>query len=67
MSPCLFNFYAEHMKQNAGLDELQCGIKVARRNIKNLRYADDTILLAESRKELKSLLMRGEEASRKLV
>ena len=67
LSPCLFNFYAEHMKRNAGLDELQCGIKIARKNIKNLRYADDTILLAESKEELKSILVRGEEASRKLV
>ena len=57
LSPCLFNLYAEHIMQNAGLDEAQAGIKIARRNIHNLRYADDTNLTAES-KELKSLLMK---------
>ena len=57
MSPCLFNFYAEYIMWNARLDEAQAGVKIARRNIKNLRYADDTILMAESEEELKSLLM----------
>ena len=56
--PCLFNLYAEHIMQNAGLDEAQAGIKIAERNINNLRYADDTTLLAESEEELKSLLMK---------
>ena len=62
MSPCLFNFYAEYIRRNAGLEETQAGIKIARRNINNLRYADDTTLLAESEEELKSQLMkvRGE-------
>ena len=55
LSPCLFNFYAEHIIRNAGLEEAQAGIKIARRNINNLRYADDTILMAESEEELKSL------------
>ena len=54
LSPCLFNFYAEYLMRNAGLDEAQAGIKTARRNINNLRYADDTILMAESEEELKS-------------
>ena len=57
LSPCLFNFYAEYIMQNAGLDEAQDGIKIAERNINNLRYADDTTLMAESKEELKSLLM----------
>ena len=57
LSPCLFNFYAEYIMRNAGLEETQAGIKIARRNIKNLRYADDTTLTAES-EELKSLLMK---------
>ena len=57
MSPCLFNFYAEYIMRNAGLDDAQAGIKIARRNINNLRYADDTTLMAESKEELKSLLM----------
>ena len=57
MSPCLFNFYAEYIVRNAGLDKAQAGIKIARRNINNFRYADDTTLMAES-KELKSLLMK---------
>ena len=61
MSPCLFNFYAEYIKRNAALEEAQAGIKIARRNINNLRYADDTILMAESEEELKSLLMKLEE------
>ena len=58
LSPCLFNLYAEYIRQNAGLDETQAGIKIARRNINNLRYADDTTLMAESEEELKSLLMK---------
>ena len=58
LSPCLFNLYAEYIMQNAGLDEAQAGIKIARRNISNLRYADDTTLMAESKEELKSLLMK---------
>ena len=57
-SPCLFNLYAEYIMQNARLDESQAGIKIARRNINNLRYADDTTLMAESEEELKSLLMK---------
>ena len=58
LSPCLFNFYAEDIMRNAGLEEAQAGIKIARRNINNLRYADDTTLMAESDEELKSLLMK---------
>ena len=58
LSPCLFNFYAEYILRNAGLEEAQAGIKIARRNINNLRYADDTTLMAESEEELKSLLMK---------
>ena len=58
MSPCLFNFYAEYIMWNDGLDEIQTGIKIARRNISNLRYAEDTTLMAESEEELKSLLMK---------
>ena len=58
LSPCLFNLSAEYIMQNAGLDEAQAGIKIPRRNINNLRYADDTTLMEESKKELKSLLMR---------
>ena len=58
LSPCLFNFYAEYIMRNAGLKEAQAGIKIARRNINNLRYADDTTLMAESKEELKSLLMK---------
>ena len=65
MSPCLFNLYAEYIMLNAGLDEAQAGIKIARRNINNLRYADDTTLMAES-KELKSLLMKVKEESEKV-
>ena len=57
LSPCLFNLYAEYIMRNAGLDEAQAGIKIARRNINNLRYADDTTLMAESEEEIKSLLM----------
>ena len=65
MSLCLFNFYAEYITRNAGLQEAQAGIKIARRNINNLRYADDTTLMAESEEELKSLLMRVKEESEK--
>ena len=65
LSPCLFNFYAEYIMRNAGLDEAQAGIKIARRNIYNLRYADDTTLMAES-KELKSLLMTVKKESEKV-
>ena len=60
LSPCLFNLYAEYIMRNARLDEVQAGIKIAGRNINNLRYADDTTLMAENKEELKSLLMRGE-------
>ena len=63
LSPCLFSLYTEHIMRNAGLDELQAGIKVGRRNINNLRYADDTTLMAESEEELKSLLIRVKEES----
>ena len=66
LSPWLFNLYAEYIMWNAGLDEVQAGIKIARRNINNLRYADDTILMAES-EELKSLLMKVKEESEKLA
>ena len=65
MSPCLFNLYAEYIIRNAGLEEAQAGIKIAGRNINNLRYADDTTLMAESAKELKSLLMKVKEESEK--
>ena len=65
LSPCLFNFYAEYIMRNAGLDEPQAGIKIARRNINNLRYTDDTTLMAES-EELKSLLMKVKEESEKV-
>ena len=58
LSPCLFNFYAEYIMRNAGLEEAQAGIKIARRNVNNLRYADDTTLMAESEEELKSFLMK---------
>ena len=61
LSPCLFNFYAEYIKQNAGLDEARTGIKIAGRNINNLRYADNTTLMAESKEEPKSLLMKVKE------
>ena len=67
MSPCLFNFYAEYIMRNAGQEEAQAGIKIAGRNISNLRYADDTTLLAESEEELKSLLMKVKEESEKLA
>ena len=65
LSPCLFNIYAEYIMRNTGLDEAQAGIKIAGRNINNLRYADDTILVAESKEELKSLLMKVKEESEK--
>ena len=65
LSPCLFNLYAEYIMRNAGLEETQAGIKIAGRNINNLRYADDTTLMAESEEELKSLLMKVKEESEK--
>ena len=65
LSPCLFNFYAEYIMRNAGLQEAQAGIKIVGRNINNLRYADDTTLMAES-EELKSLLMKAKEESEKV-
>ena len=66
LSPCLFNFYAEYIMRNAGLDETQAGIKIARRNNNHLRYADDTTLMAESEEELKSLLMKVKVESEKV-
>ena len=66
LSPCLFNLYAEYIIRNAELEEAQVGIKIAGRNINNLRYADDTTLMAESEEELKSLLMKGKEESEKV-
>ena len=66
MSCCLFNFYAEYIKRNAGLEETQTGIQIARRNINNLRYADDTTLMAESEEQLKSLLMKVKVESEKV-
>ena len=66
LSPCLFNLYAEYIRRNAGREEAQAGIKFARRNINNLRYADDTTLMEESEKELKSLLMKVIEESEKV-
>ena len=70
MSPCLFNFYAEYIMRNTGLEETQAGIKIAGRNINNLRYTDDTTLMAKSEEELKSLLMKvqveSEQAGLKL-
>ena len=65
LSPCLFNLYAEYIMRNAGLDEAQAGIKTAERNNNNLRYADDTTLMAESEEELKNLLMKVEEEGEK--
>ena len=65
LSPCLFNLYAEYIMRNVGLEEAQAGIKIARRNINNLRYADDTTLMAESEEELKSLLMKVKQESEK--
>ena len=66
LSPCLFNLYAEYIMRNAGLEEAQAGIKTARRNINNLRYADDTTVIAESEKELKCFLMKVKEESEKV-
>ena len=65
LSPCLFNLYAEYIIKNAGLDELQAGIKISGRNINNFRYADDTTFMAESEEELKSLLIKMKEESEK--
>ena len=65
LSPCLFNLYAEYIMRNTGLEEAQAGIKIAGRNINNLRYSDDTTLMAESEEELKSLLMKVKEESEK--
>ena len=67
LSPCLFNFYAEYIMGYAGLDEAQAGIKISRRNINNLRYTDDMALAAESKEELKSLLMKVKERVKKLA
>ena len=67
LSPCLSNLYAEYIMRNAKLDEAQTGIKIARRNINNLGYVDDTTLTAESEEELKSLLMKAKEESKKLA
>ena len=66
-SPCLFNFYAQYIMRNAGLEESQAGIKISGRNINNLRYADDTTLMAESEEELKSLLIKVKEESENLA
>ena len=66
LSPCLFNLYANYLMRNAGLEEAQAGIKIARRNINNLRYADNTTFMAESEEELKSLLMKAKEESEKV-
>ena len=65
LSPCLFNLYAEYIMKNAGLDEAQAGIKIAGRNVNNFRYADDTMLMAESEEELKSLLMKVKQEREK--
>ena len=67
LSPCLFNLYAEYIMRNAGLEEARAGIKISGRNINNLRYADDTTLMAESEEELKSLLMKVKEESENLA
>ena len=66
LSPCLFNFYAKYIMRNTGLEEAQAGIKTAGKNINNLRYADDTTLMAESKKELKSFFMKVKEESEKI-
>ena len=66
LSPCLFNFYAEYIMRNTGLEETEAGIQISGRNISNLRYADDTTLMAESEEELKSLLMELKEESEKV-
>ena len=63
LSPCLFNLYAEYIMRNAGMEEAQAGIKIAKRNINNLRYADETTLMAESEEEVKSILMKVKEGS----
>ena len=67
MSPCLFNFYTAYIMRNAGLEETQAGIGISGRNINNLRYADDTTLMAESEEEIKSLLIKVKEESKKLA
>ena len=67
MSPCLFNLHVEYIRRNAGLDETQAGIKIAEKYINNLRYADETTLMAENKEELKSLLMKVKEESEKLA
>ena len=67
LSPCFFNLYAEYIMRNAGLEETQTGIKIAGKNINNIRYADDTALMAESEEELKSLLMKVKQESEKLA
>ena len=67
LSPCLFNLYAENITRNSGLDEAQAGIKITGRNINNLRYADDTTLMAESEEELKSFLIKVKEENKKLA
>ena len=67
MSPCLFNLYAEYIIRHAGLEEAQAGIKISGRNINNLRYADDTTIMAENEEELKSLLMKVKEESEKVA
>ena len=67
LSPCLFSLYAKYIMQNARLDKAQAGIKIARRNINNLRYADDTTLISESKEKLKSLLMKVKEEGEKLA
>ena len=67
MSPCLFNFYAEYIMRNAGLDKAQAGIKILGRNINSLRYADDTTLMSESEEEVKNLLMKVKERVKKLT
>ena len=67
LSPCLFNFYAEYIMRTAGLEEAQAGIKIARKNINNLRYADDTTVMEENEEELKSLLMKVKEESENLA
>ena len=67
LSPCLFNFYAEYILRNAGLEEAQAGIKIAGRSINNLRYADDPTLMAENEEELKSLLMKVKVETKKLA
>ena len=67
LSPCLFNLYAEYIMRNAGLEEIQAGVKIAGRNINNLRHEDDTTVMAESEEELKSLLMKVKEESEKLA